>query len=228
MSFSDLKDYVNPSYEGLAEGQKVLAKSSEGQLWEYAKIDMVSANGEEVVIRFPNKQVENFPVQSIFPFEKESEEEFKIHLDFDNDNDIILKIDPMADKLGAWEAHTRGIGSKLMAKMGYVFGSGLGKVSEGRVEPVPIISYPRGISLDFCQTHQQKALSPTINIKKKVQKKETNMFDLVNQACASSPTISKDNSSKETLKDTNDSLQVQGFKLSQRIGNVGNVKLLSI
>merc|ERR1719461_2048045 len=128
--FNDLKDYVNPSYEGLAEGQKVLAKSSEGQLWEYAKIDMVSANCEEVVIRFPNKQVENFPVQSIFPFEKESEEEFKIHQNFDNDDDIILKIDPMADKLGAWEAHTRGIGSKLMAKMGYVFGSGLGKVSE--------------------------------------------------------------------------------------------------
>ena len=156
MSFNDLKDHVNPSYKGLAEGQKVLAKSSEGQLWEYAKIDMVSANGEEVVIRFPNKQVENFPVQSIFPFEKESEEEFKIHQNFDNDDDIILKIDPMADKLGAWEAHTRGIGSKLMAKMGYVFGSGLGKVSEGRVEPVPIISYPRGIRLTFVKPITKK------------------------------------------------------------------------
>ena len=49
--------------------------------------------------------------------------------------------------LGQWEQHTRGIGGKLMAKMGYVHGSGLGKKGEGRIEPVTAIVFPPGRSL---------------------------------------------------------------------------------
>ena len=41
-------------------------------------------------------------------------------------------------------AWNQGIGSKLMAKMGYVTGSGLGKFSEGRVEPVEATVLPEG------------------------------------------------------------------------------------
>ena len=181
---AELKEFVAPSYQGLSEGQKVLAKSTQGQLWEYAQIHMVSANCEEVVVQWSNKQVEHLPVSSILPFEKDAEAE----IEFDNttleklnqvEDDFILKIDPCADKLGAWETHTRGIGSKLMAKMGYIFGTGLGKESEGRVEPVPIVSYPRGISLDFCQNAKQTP-NPTPDLNKKKIRKETNMFDIGN------------------------------------------------
>ena len=38
----------------------------------------------------------------------------------------------------------QGIGSKLMARMGYVMGQGLGKRSDGRAEPVPIQLLPQG------------------------------------------------------------------------------------
>ena len=48
---------------------------------------------------------------------------------------------------GYWEKHTKGIGSKLMAKMGYVYGSGLGKEKEGRVDPIEAMVYPPGRSL---------------------------------------------------------------------------------
>lgn len=48
---------------------------------------------------------------------------------------------------GHWEQHTRGIGGKLMAKMGYVHGSGLGKQGEGRIEPVEAVVFPPGRSL---------------------------------------------------------------------------------
>ena len=49
--------------------------------------------------------------------------------------------------LGNWEKHTRGIGSKLMAQMGYVVGTGLGKHSDGRIEPVEATVLPAGKSL---------------------------------------------------------------------------------
>ena len=49
--------------------------------------------------------------------------------------------------LGDWEKHTKGIGSRLLAKMGYVPGSGLGKEGEGRLEPVQAMVFPPGRSL---------------------------------------------------------------------------------
>ncbi|XP_054433502.1 zinc finger CCCH-type with G patch domain-containing protein [Pteronotus mesoamericanus] len=49
-----------------------------------------------------------------------------------------------------WEVHTRGMGSRLLAKMGYEFGKGLGRYSDGRVEPVHAVVLPRGKSLDQC------------------------------------------------------------------------------
>lgn len=51
------------------------------------------------------------------------------------------------ESLGNWEKHTRGIGSKIMAQMGYVTGTGLGKRSDGRLEPVEATVLPPGKSL---------------------------------------------------------------------------------
>ncbi|XP_007462298.1 PREDICTED: zinc finger CCCH-type with G patch domain-containing protein isoform X1 [Lipotes vexillifer] len=55
-----------------------------------------------------------------------------------------------------WEVHTRGIGSRLLAKMGYEFGKGLGRHAEGRVEPIHAVVLPRGKSLDQCAEVLQK------------------------------------------------------------------------
>lgn len=61
----------------------------------------------------------------------------------------IESVDPTYDhsSFGQWEKHTKGIGGKLMAKMGYVYGSGLGKEGEGRIEPVEAVVFPPGRSL---------------------------------------------------------------------------------
>ncbi|XP_053557764.1 zinc finger CCCH-type with G patch domain-containing protein isoform X2 [Bombina bombina] len=58
-----------------------------------------------------------------------------------------------------WEAHTRGIGSKLLTRMGYEFGKGLGRNADGRVEPIEAVVLPKGKSLDQCAAIQQKKLA---------------------------------------------------------------------
>ena len=66
--------------------------------------------------------------------------------DVDDDESFVpvqLAIPSSSTSLGDWEQHTRGVGSRLMAAMGYVTGRGLGKEGEGRVLPVPATVYPQ-------------------------------------------------------------------------------------
>ena len=59
-------------------------------------------------------------------------------------------------KFGDWESSTRGVGSRLMLKMGWVVGAGLGRRGEGRVDPVTARLYPAGKSLDWCMEMRDK------------------------------------------------------------------------
>jgi hypothetical protein len=52
--------------------------------------------------------------------------------------------DRLGERVGGWEIHEKGVASKLMAKMGYVRGSGLGKNSQGRTDILPIPAPRRG------------------------------------------------------------------------------------
>ncbi|XP_076956995.1 uncharacterized protein LOC143632332 [Bidens hawaiensis] len=48
---------------------------------------------------------------------------------------------------GAFENHTTGFGSRMMAKMGYVDGNGLGKDGTGIAEPIEVIQRPKSLGL---------------------------------------------------------------------------------
>ena len=52
--------------------------------------------------------------------------------------------------VGSFEKHTKGIGSKLMIKMGYE-GKGLGKHAEGMVDPVSVEERPKNLGLGYVQ-----------------------------------------------------------------------------
>ncbi|KAL8488496.1 hypothetical protein ACS0TY_024685 [Phlomoides rotata] len=48
---------------------------------------------------------------------------------------------------GAFEMHTTGFGSKMMAKMGYVEGEGLGKDGRGIAQPIEVFQRPKSLGL---------------------------------------------------------------------------------
>lgn len=83
----------------------------------------------------------------------------------------------------------KGIGSKLMAKMGYVHGQGLGKEGEGRVAPVEVFVLPEGhISLDRVMELKEKKmlkkkkleLGKTSKSDHNANKEETDVFEFLN------------------------------------------------
>ena len=62
---------------------------------------------------------------------------------------------------GAFEVHTKGFGSKMMAKMGYVEGGGLGKDGQGIAKPIEVIKRPKslGLGVEFSNTIDDPATS---------------------------------------------------------------------
>uniref|UniRef100_A0A0E0LTC3 G-patch domain-containing protein n=1 Tax=Oryza punctata TaxID=4537 RepID=A0A0E0LTC3_ORYPU len=50
-------------------------------------------------------------------------------------------------KLGTFEMHTKGFGSKMMAKMGFIEGTGLGKDGQGMMQPIQPIHRPKSLGL---------------------------------------------------------------------------------
>lgn len=104
-------------------------------------------------------------------------------------------------KLGAWEAHTKGFGSRILQKFGYIVGTGLGQNGEGIIVPISAQVLPPGRSLDHCMTlreqangdkdlfsvekklKRQQARQERQNVKayERAKQKEDNIFNFLNQ-----------------------------------------------
>ncbi len=66
----------------------------------------------------------------------------------------------VAADIGTFEKHTRGIASKMMAKMGYVPGQGLGKGKQGIARPVDNKQRPKNMGLGFGDFTEHKLVKP--------------------------------------------------------------------
>ncbi|XP_020265681.1 uncharacterized protein LOC109841193 [Asparagus officinalis] len=73
--------------------------------------------------------------------------------------------DTSFSKVGAFEMHTTGFGSKMMAKMGYVEGGGLGKDGRGIASPIEAIQRPKslGLGIQFDEVNKDADVYPKKN-----------------------------------------------------------------
>ncbi|KFV01358.1 Zinc finger CCCH-type with G patch domain-containing protein, partial [Tauraco erythrolophus] len=164
VSVEELQPFQEPDLGTLGVGSACLAKHSDG-IWYTAKItDMDSGY---YTVKFDSLLLKEAVVEgdSVIPPLRSEDVASSAESDEDSvDDSGYAKGVPengewtpaCSSSFGGWEAHTRGIGSKLLVQMGYEFGKGLGKNCEGRVEPVQAVVLPRGKSLDQCAEVLQK------------------------------------------------------------------------
>ncbi|NXE57183.1 ZGPAT protein, partial [Casuarius casuarius] len=164
VAVEELQPFQEPNLSTLEVGSACLAKHSDG-IWYTAKITDIDSG--YYTVKFDSLLLKEAVVEGdgIIPPLRSEDGASSAESDEDSvDDSGYAKAVPengewtpaCSSSFGGWEAHTRGIGSKLLAQMGYEFGKGLGKNSEGRVEPVQAVVLPRGKSLDQCAEVLQK------------------------------------------------------------------------
>ncbi|XP_077470957.1 zinc finger CCCH-type with G patch domain-containing protein [Stigmatopora argus] len=156
---SELREFVDCDLSNLMEGSSCLTRHEDG-IWYPARITGIEDGF--YTVKFDSLLLKDAVVEAdciIPPLREEDTVSSDSDLENGDDDDAAYAkvLDSAGEStastsssFGGWEVHTRGIGSKLMLKMGYEYGKGLGKTQEGRVEPVMAVLVPKGKSLDQC------------------------------------------------------------------------------
>ncbi|RMZ55450.1 hypothetical protein APUTEX25_003574 [Auxenochlorella protothecoides] len=70
---------------------------------------------------------------------------------------------PAPEATGTFESHTRGIGAKLLSKMGWQAGKGLGRDGKGIAKPLEAQMRPKGMGMGFGSRPEPKLVQPEPN-----------------------------------------------------------------
>ncbi|XP_044729300.1 zinc finger CCCH-type with G patch domain-containing protein [Chrysoperla carnea] len=166
VSLASLQEYKEPDFSKMKPDDRVLVKLPTSKLWQLATIKLIGDNNTCTIRNDANKQDYEVNWENIFPLNytnienSDDSSDSSAGSDIEYDENVIqqsLTNQPPSQALGSWEQYTKGIGSKLLQKMGYVVGTGLGLKSDGRIEPVDAVLLPSGKSLDHCMELREKA-----------------------------------------------------------------------
>ncbi|OUC39811.1 g-patch domain protein, partial [Trichinella nativa] len=153
VKFGDIIEYEEPDFENLSVGSRCLVKCGSEDLWKLASVTSISLEEEQIAARLANTGVVlavNF--EHVFPLNEQSSLKIEVNQAEESLPKALLSssssagsTDPVCSTsaasgslIGDWEVHTRGIGTKLMEKMGYIRGQGLGKDNLGKTEPIAV------------------------------------------------------------------------------------------
>jgi len=248
VSLSQLREFKEPDFENLKVGCLVLAKPITSKLWSRATVlditHSTSNNDGSCVVKYETKGLGEIevPMQNIFPLINNDVEIYNISSDSEEESNIKKRDSEIVNKvllntiqpLGSWEKHTKGIGSKLMTKMGYIMGAGLGKNGEGRINPVETTVLPKGKSLDHCmnfkntiryqdtrrQRNQQKQLKDSIKRSyNKSLEKSPDVFTFLNNKLNFKNTNQNKNivDEKKLKSSTMHNLNVRSLKIEEDV-----------
>ncbi|KMQ88384.1 zinc finger ccch-type with g patch domain-containing [Lasius niger] len=260
--FSSLKEYKEPDFHNIKMGSRVLTKQK-NNIWHRSVILKLPENdGDEYRIKFEaSGKIMESSLQNLLPLDDTDLEMSDTSDDSDHDDDDSVCNSPSysndqlihkslltlqsTESLGNWEKHTRGMGSKIMAQMGYVIGTGLGKRSDGRMEPVEATVLPPGKSLDHCMELREFAggdkdlFSAERKMRKQQQKLEQqrereyerekrredrNVFNFINKTLGDKPkddNAASSSQSKDKLKtESNRNLNVASFQVAETISRL--------
>ncbi|KAM3728024.1 Zinc finger CCCH-type with G patch domain-containing protein [Dirofilaria immitis] len=195
VSFSDLREYQQPDISMVREGSLVLVLG-ENKLWSSARVTAI--DNEKLAVRLLITEKEIAVDQSkIYPIPQLSDD-----TEDEVDTESLASTSREEYKqercgsvtvgvIGDWEKHTRGIGMKLLLKMGYRAGEGLGRKSDGIVHAIQPVIFPRNKSLDMCveaknkkvtdrMKSRQEQVRQTITKQLKAIEKPVDVFELLN------------------------------------------------
>ncbi|KAK3917294.1 Zinc finger CCCH-type with G patch domain-containing protein [Frankliniella fusca] len=255
---SNLKEYKEPNFDSIKGGSRVLVLiNGKDKLWHRAivqheiknsiwEVKLESSGGSKIQVGLKDM----LPLEGAEDCKSESE---SLSDDSDDSDDEYGTLDDSSEQsaivqlslsktpssaLGAWEQHTKGIGSRLMEKMGYITGTGLGPSGEGRVEPVEAVVFPPGKSLDHCMRLKEQAEGDNLlktekklrRLKKKQleqqkakyerEKKRVNVFDFINSKLGdiNQPSSSKERDGGKALKnESQKSLNLANLQVGEDI-----------
>eukprot|EP00096_Caligus_rogercresseyi_P006128 TRINITY_DN22349_c0_g1_i1.p1 TRINITY_DN22349_c0_g1~~TRINITY_DN22349_c0_g1_i1.p1 ORF type:complete len:433 (+),score=131.13 TRINITY_DN22349_c0_g1_i1:54-1352(+) len=226
---SNLRDYKEPDFSLLHShpSLSVLAKSPKSGLWEHAKTLSLASEDGRISLEFSkgSERTQILYLEDVFPLEIEEAIDEFISTGF-APIDLLDRVTVCGSALGEWERHTKGIGSKLLAKMGFIVGTGLGKEAQGIREPVNTILYPQGKSLDYCMEQRNKI--KTLDTRPKDAKAsnkvpKSTVFDFINKSIQPGDSSSKGGSSaSKSSSKTESDLKIENFQLEERISKAQN------
>ncbi|XP_055846052.1 zinc finger CCCH-type with G patch domain-containing protein isoform X2 [Episyrphus balteatus] len=171
IAFEELKDYKEPEFDKLARNCVVLAKMND-RMWHKGRVLCANFIEKSCRVRLDSQKKEiDFNFEDLFPIFHDEDLSSGSSSDGESDSDsdeveaarrtrlIEQSLFSYAPNqpLGEWEKHTKGIGSKLMSKMGYITGTGLGWNGEGIITPISAQVLPPGKSLDHCMELREAA-----------------------------------------------------------------------